>query len=85
MPSLKPQVPSRADHRFLHKVVSITLGDKVEYLPSEFDRLTRVFSQAGGSWERIFRGGSPQDISLLKKVIKAAYKHGFLTKREEWT
>jgi hypothetical protein len=84
MPSLKPQTPSRADHRFIHKVVSITLGDKVEYRPSEFDRVSRVFSEMGGSWERIFRGGSPDDVNLVKKVVKAAFKSGFLTKKESW-
>ena len=84
MPSLKPQSPIRADHRFIHKVVGIVLGDKVEYRPSEFDRVSRVFSQSGGSWERIFRGGSPRDVNLMKKVIKLAFKHGFLTKKEKW-
>ena len=84
MASLKPQSPVRADHRFIFKVVGITLGSKVEYLPSEFSRVSRVFSQMGGSWERVFRGGSPSDVNLLKKVVKAAFKHGFLTKKEKW-
>tara|TARA_Y100000310_G_scaffold194428_2_gene194437 strand:+ start:27189 stop:27446 length:258 start_codon:yes stop_codon:yes gene_type:complete len=84
MPSLKPQIPSRADHRFIHKMVSITLGSKVEYRPSEFDRVARVFSRMGGSWERIFRGGSPQDVNLVKKIIKAAFKSGYLSKKEGW-
>lgn len=84
MPSLKPHTPIRADHRFIHKMVSITLGDKVEYRPSEFDRVARVFSRMGGSWERIFRGGSPQDVNLVKKLIKAAFKNGYLSKKEGW-
>lgn len=85
MSSLKPSSPSRADHRMIHKMVSLTVGGKVEFLPSEFDRVARVFSLMGGSWERLFRGGSPTDTNLLKKVIKAAFKHGFLTKKEKWT
>ena len=84
MPSLKPQTPPRADHRFIHKMTSITLGGKVEYRPSEFDRIARVFSRMGGSWERLFRGGSPQDVNLVKKLIKAAFKAGLLTKKEKW-
>lgn len=84
MASLKPQVPHRADHRFLLKLVQSSYGEKVEYRPSEFDRIARVFSRMGGSWERIFQGGSPEDVSLVKKVIKAAYKHGFLSKKEGW-
>ncbi len=84
MPSLKPQSPVRADHRFIHKMASITVGDKVEFRPSEFDRVARVFFRMGGSWERIFRGGSPQDVNLIKKIIKAAFKNGYLTKKESW-
>jgi hypothetical protein len=84
MSALKPQTPARADHRFLNKMVSITLGGKVEYLPSEFDRLARVFSKMGGSWERLFLGGSPSDVNLVKKIIQTAFKNGYLTKKEKW-
>lgn len=81
--SLTPQTPVRADHRYLMKLVSLTLKDEVVPLASEFDLLSRVFCQAGGSWERVFRG-SPEDIALLKRVLKLAFKHGFLTKKEPW-
>jgi len=84
MPSLKPHVPPRADQRFILKLVQISLGDKVEHRPSEFERISRVFSRMGGSWERIFRGGSPEDVNLLKRILKAAVKHGYLTKKEGW-
>lgn len=84
MPSIKPDTPVQADHRYIFRVVAVLLSDKVEYIPSEFSRISRVFCEVGGSWEKVLVGGSPSDISLLKRVIKAAYKNGFLTKKEKW-
>ena len=78
-----PKSPLRADHRFLQTVVSTTLGGKVNPMPADFDRITRVFHQSGGSWERIFHG-SPGDIALLKKTVKLAYEHDMLTKSPDW-
>lgn len=75
--------PLRSDHRFLKRLVSITLGGKVENRPSDFTMLSKAFRELGGSWERIFKG-SPQDVHLLKRVIKRAYKLGLLTKKEPW-
>jgi hypothetical protein len=78
-----PDTPLKANHRFLMKLLDVTVGGKVEVLPSELDRISRVFSHMGGSWERLFRG-SPEDVGLVKRIIKAAAKHGFLTKKEKW-
>jgi hypothetical protein len=83
MPSLSVTSPVRADHRFLKKVVSVILGGKVESRPSEFSMISRAFVQVGGSWERIFKG-SPQDVHLLKRIVRRAYKLGLLTKIEPW-
>ncbi len=83
MPALTPKWPTRADHRFMLKLASMVLSGKIETLPGEFDRLSRVFSKAGGSWKRIFNG-SAEDIELLKTVMKVAFKHGHLTKKEQW-
>jgi len=83
MPNPTPQWPTRADHRFLLKLTSLVLSGKVVPRPSEFDRVSRVFSQVGGSWERIYNG-SADDINLLKKILKVAFKHGYLTKKEKW-
>lgn len=80
---MDPKVPVRADYRFILRVINLSLPGKVDPHQDEFDRITRVFSQLGGSWERIFRGSSG-DISKLKQVIKLAYKNGFLTKKERW-
>ena len=82
MDKITPQKPLRADHRFMLKLASSVL-DGVEFIPSEFNRVARVFSKMGGSWERIFKG-SPFDVSLLKRVLKKAAKHGYLTKKESW-
>jgi hypothetical protein len=78
-----PRTPLRADHRFLREIVSSSLGGKVESMPEDFDRISRVFHRLGGSWERIFKG-SPADIALLKKTVKVAYKGGMLTKSPDW-
>ena len=83
MPKVTPRAPIRADHRFIYQIVSVVVGGKVLYIPSEFTRVSRVFSRLGGSWERVFKG-SPEDIELLKKVIKTAEKGGHLTKKEKW-
>lgn len=79
-----PQSPVRADHRFIKKVMSAILGGKVESVPAEYDLIGRVFAQAGGSWQRVFSGGSPRDIALLKQVIRRAEKKGMLTKKYDW-
>lgn len=78
-----PRSPVRADHRFIKKLTVSTLEGKIEYVPEEFDLISEVFAKAGGSWHRIFMG-SPMDIRKLKKVLKAAYKKGFMTKKYKW-
>jgi hypothetical protein len=83
MSALTPEWPTRADHRFILKMVKLTLDGKVLLIPGEVNRVARVFSRAGGSWERLFLG-SPDDVTLLKMVLKVAYKHGYLTKQEKW-
>jgi hypothetical protein len=83
MAASSPQSPVRADHRFLREIITSLLGGKVTPMPAEFDMLSRVFHKAGGSWERIF-GGSPEDIWLLKAVVKRAFKKGLLTKSPDW-
>ncbi len=75
--------PVRADHRFLRRMITVTLGGKLEHVPAEFEKVTRVFAKAGGSWERIFRG-SPDDLNLIKRVLKVAFDKGYLTKKWIW-
>ena len=83
MGAMDPKKPVRADHRFIKKMIQTSLDGKVVELPEEFDRISRVFSRAGGSWERVFRG-SVEDTVLLRKIIKLAYKRGYLTKKGKW-
>lgn len=83
MPSITPKWPTRADHRFLMTLTKLVLDGKITPVPSEFDRVSRVFSKAGGSWERVFHG-SPEDVNLLKTIMKVAFKHGYLTKKGTW-
>lgn len=69
----------------MKKVMQSILGGKVEYVPSEFDLIGRVFAKAGGSWLRVFQGGSPSDIHLLKQIIKRAKENDFLTEKFNWS
>jgi len=78
-----PQSPVRADHRFIKRVMSSLLGGKVEDVPEEFNLISRVFSKAGGSWQRLFNG-SPDDIGLIKRIVRRANNIGKLTKHYEW-
>jgi len=78
-----PKSPLRADYRLLKYLTGSVLDGKVEPTPDEFDRVCRVFQKAGGSWARLFQG-SPKDIILMKEVLKAANKLGYLTKRPNW-
>lgn len=75
--------PLRADHRFIRQIMKLTIPGKVEHRPQEFAMISRFFRRYGGSWERVFKG-SPRDIDLLKRVVKAALKRGLLTKKEKW-
>lgn len=79
-----PKSPLRSDHRFIKRVIQTILEGKVEYVPAEFDLVGRVFTKAGGSWIRIFQGGSPKDIGLLKRILRRALKGGYLTKKYQW-
>ena len=81
MPS--PQWPTQADHRFMLKLAHMVLPGKIHPQPGEFSRMSRVFLKAGGSWQRLFRG-SLEDTNLLKTIMKTAFKHGYLTKKESW-
>lgn len=79
---MSPIEPSRADHRFIKKVMESTFEDAA-HVPEEFDLVVRVFKKAGGSWKRIFLG-SVADITLLKKIIKVALNKGRVTKKPKW-
>lgn len=76
-----PLIPVRADYRFLKKILDSSY--KVVHLPEEYDLIIKVFGRAGGNWYGIFDGDIDQ-IRLLKKVIKVAYKNGYLTKSPTW-
>ena len=77
------QWPTRADHRFMLKLVKMLFSGKIHPRAGEFNRISRVFSKAGGSWESIFNG-SVEGVNLLKTVMKVAFENGYLTKKEKW-
>jgi hypothetical protein len=77
-----PLKPSRADYRFLKKILESS-SIEVVHIPAEYDLVLAVFKKAGGDWERLFDGSSG-DIHLLKKIAKVAYKHEYLTHAPVW-
>lgn len=79
-----PTSPARAHHRIMLSMVKANhKDDKVAPTPLELDRVASVFSLAGGSWERVFKG-SLEDLNLLKKAIRVAVKDGVFTKTSDW-
>lgn len=60
------------------------MDKKVLHIPKEYNQIGDRFTQAGGSWERVFRG-SVRDVDLLKKLIKKAIKSGDMTKAPKWS
>lgn len=83
MATQSPITPVRASHRFIQKCVQIVCGGKVEEVPSEFDQINFYFLKLGGSWEKIFKG-DPDQVVLLKKIIKVMYKKNRLTLKADW-
>ena len=78
-----PKVPLRAHYRVMRKILDTTFPNKIEHRVSEYELINRVFKKAGGSWEAVFLGDVNQ-ITLLKKVLKVAFKKHFLTRRDSW-
>jgi type IV secretory pathway VirB6-like protein len=78
-----PKEPIRADHRFIQQLVNSSFKGKMEAIPDEFTKLSQWFSNAGGSWEHLFQG-SPNEIQLLKKVIRVAIRYHLVTKKHKW-
>lgn len=70
----------RADHIFIRKLLIMVSDGRVEHVRAEYDRIADVFSKAGGSWERLFKGNY-EDTLLLKRVVKVAIKKGYVTKK----
>lgn len=80
---LDPLKPSRADYRLIRKILDSSFSGKVLHTERGYDLIVRVFQRAGGSWEKLFLGSS-NDISLLKKILKVAFKKGYLPKAPDW-
>lgn len=63
--------------------MKILCKGKVEFIPSEFEKVSFYFAKNGGKWEPLFRG-DPKQVDLLKRVIKKMYKKGMFTKKVNW-
>ena len=70
--------PVRSDYRFLKDLIS-KFGKDAVHIRSEYDHILKVFRKAGGSWKNVYRGNA-QDISLLKSLVKVAYKTGKISR-----
>jgi hypothetical protein len=80
---LDPLKPSRADYRLIRKILDSSFSGKVLHTERGYDLIVRVFQRAGGSWEKLFLGSS-NDISLLKRILKVAFKKGYLPRAPDW-
>lgn len=80
---MDPLNPSRADYRLIHKLIESSFGSKVLHVQEDYRRIEMVFAKAEGSWQRLFLGSS-SDMGLLKRIIRVAFKKGFLTKASKW-
>ena len=78
-----PLKSSRADYRMIRKLLDSSYSGKVLHTPESYEQIVRVFHRAGGSWERLFLGSST-DLSLLKLVLKVAFKKGYLQRNPQW-
>jgi len=75
--------PSQANHRLIRKILDSSYTGKVVHTEESYNLVSRVFQRAGGEWERVFLGSS-RDLGLLKRVLKVAYKLGYLPKTSQW-
>lgn len=80
---LDPLKPSRADQRLIRKIMDTMFSGKVLHTEASYELIARVFQRAGGSWEKLF-GGSVDDMVLLKRVLKVAFKKGHIPKASQW-
>ena len=76
--------PLKASHRFIRKLLEVGHGGKVTHFPKEYEFVSSIFRKAGGSWERVFQG-SPDDVCLLKKVLKMAVQKKYITPAAQWS
>ena len=77
MPNKDPADPVRADYRLIKDLID-KYGPDAVHIESEYEKIIQVFGKAGGSWQKLFSGSVPH-ITLLKKVVKTAYKTGRIT------
>lgn len=77
---LAASAPNKANYRYIHSILKMFFGSKVEHIPEEYELINTVFKKAGGSWKSLFEG-SFKDIALLKKIIKLAFKKKLITRK----
>lgn len=77
MAKLDADYPYRAYHRHIQYILKqYGKGSGIIHEPAKYEKINEVFKRMGGSWEGVFKG-KPEDITLLKKVIKSIKKKIF--------
>jgi hypothetical protein len=85
MPPYTSEVPVRASHRYIARLLKTDFkDDHVRPDPEALDRVGDVFAQLGGSWADLFRGSAEQ-VGLLRNVITAAIKTDVLPRKPKWS
>ena len=78
--AIMPSDPTRADHRMIRYILKNFFPKEVIiHQPNSYNRVAKVFRQAGGSWEGLFKG-SVDDVNLLKLICKVALDNGVIQK-----
>jgi len=68
----------QSDHILLYRMIKMYC-ESPKPTVEELDRISKSFSQIGGSWENVILGDF-RDFLKLKKLVKFACKHGYVTK-----
>lgn len=74
--------PYKASHKYINSILKMFFGGKIEHVLEEYELINTVFKKAGGSWKTLFEG-SFEDIALLKRIIKLAFKKKLLTRKKK--
>lgn len=85
MAAYTSEIPVRASHRYMARLLKTDFKDKrCVPDPEALNRVSAVFTQCGGSWADLFLGSSEQ-VVLLRTVITAAIDSGVLFPKPGWS
>ena len=63
--------PAKFSHKLMTELIGASFDEPLSVSPETLEVVSKVFVQAGGSWEKLTLG-SVDDLTLLKKCLKVA-------------